>query len=66
VLLLSSVVQVIDKKYLKLISKGKKRNTIVNYAKELEGKIPLDQICTHIVQVLREYANRDYVRECLT
>jgi len=39
---------IIDKKYLNLIPKGKKKNTIVNYAKGLENKIPLDQISTHI------------------
>jgi hypothetical protein len=57
----------IDKKYLALIPKGKKRNTIVQFAKELEkeGKIPQDKISSHIVEVFREYAQKDYVRECL-
>jgi hypothetical protein len=43
----------------------KKKQIVVNLAKEIEGKIPMDTICIEIVNQLRGKVSERFIRECL-
>lgn len=55
----------IDKKYSQSLDVRKKKDVILNYVKELEGKLPQDQISTHIAKTLKGYADHSYVNKLL-
>jgi hypothetical protein len=61
-----SIVAKIDKEYNQYKSSDiRKKDVILNYVKELEGKLPQDQISTHIAKTLKGYADHSYINKVL-
>jgi hypothetical protein len=60
-----SLIAKIDKKYSQSLDVRKKKDVILEYVKELEGKLSEDQISTHIAKTLKGYADHSYVNKVL-